>query len=81
MSTSSFQPLRERMAEVVGQTATALNRMTVLESTMDNLVTDNAYLSLTGAEVALSHGWRYGAPIPIGDVTVGDLWHNIPTNP
>lgn len=75
-----LEPLRERMAEVVGQTATALNRMTVLESTMDNLVTD-AYLSLTGAEVALSHGWRYGAPIPIGDVTVGDLWQIIPTNP
>lgn len=73
-------PFRDRMNEVVGQTRTALNRMTVLESTMDNLITD-AYLDLTGADVALSHGWRYGAPIPPGNVTLGDLWQIIPTNP
>ena len=73
-------PFRERMAEVVGQTSTALNRMTVLEATMDNLITD-AYLNVTGADVAFSHGWRYGAPIMPGDVTVGDLWQIIPTNP
>lgn len=73
-------PFRERMREVVGQTATALDRMRVLETTMDNLVTD-AYLALTGADVAFSHGWRYGAPIPPGDVTVGDLWQIVPTNP
>lgn len=77
---AQLAPFRERMAEVVGQTATALNRMTVLEATMDNLITD-AYLDATGADVAFSHGWRYGAPIPAGDVTVGDLWQIIPTNP
>lgn len=73
-------PFRERLSEVVGQTATALNRMTVLEATMDNLITD-AYLALTGADVAFSHGWRYGAPVLPGAVTVGDLWQMIPTNP
>ena len=73
-------PFRGRLNEVIGQTETALNRMTVLEATMDNLITD-AYLDFTGAEVAFSHGWRYGAPIPPGDVTVGDLWQMIPTNP
>ncbi|MBI3654210.1 MAG: 5'-nucleotidase C-terminal domain-containing protein [Acidobacteria bacterium] len=73
-------PFRQRLNEVIGQTATALHRMTVLEATMDNLITD-AYLELTGADVAFSHGWRYGAPIPPGAVTVGDLWQIIPTNP
>ncbi len=73
-------PFRERLNEVVGQTRTALNRMTVLEATMDNLITD-AYLEVTGADIAFSHGWRYGAPLPPGDVTVGDLWQIIPTNP
>jgi len=52
---------REQLSDVVGQTATALNRMTVLETTMDNLITD-AYVDATGADVALSHGWRYGRP-------------------
>lgn len=75
-----LEPYRARMAEVVGQTATGLDRMTVLEATMDNLITD-AYRDLTGAEVAFSHGWRYGVPIPPGDVTVGDLWQMIPTDP
>lgn len=69
-----------KLNQVVGQTATALNRMAVLEATMDNLLTD-AYLDLTGAEVAFSHGWRYGSPIMAGDVTLGDLWQIIPTNP
>ncbi len=47
---------------------------------MDNLLTD-AYLDLTGADVAFSHGWRYGSPVLPGDVTLGDLWQIIPTNP
>jgi 2',3'-cyclic-nucleotide 2'-phosphodiesterase (5'-nucleotidase family) len=76
----ALHPYRERMAEVVGATATALHRMTVLEAPMDNLITD-AYLALTGAEVAFSHGWRYGTPVPPGPVTMGDLWQMIPTNP
>jgi 2',3'-cyclic-nucleotide 2'-phosphodiesterase (5'-nucleotidase family) len=50
-----------------------------LEATMDNLITD-AYLDLTGADVAFSHGWRYGASVLPGEVTVGDLWQMIPTN-
>lgn len=73
-------PFRARLGEVVGQTATPLDRMTVLEATMDNLLTD-AYRDLTGAEVAFSHGWRYGSPILPGDVTLGNLWQIIPTNP
>jgi S-sulfosulfanyl-L-cysteine sulfohydrolase len=75
-----LQPYRDQLNEVVGQTATPLHRMTVLESTMDNLITD-AYLDTTGADVAFSHGWRYGPPVPAGDVTVGNLWEIIPTNP
>ncbi len=76
----SLRPYRSKLAEVVGTTATALHRMRVLESPMDNLIT-NAYLELTGADVAFSHGWRYGAPVPSGPVTLGDLWQMIPTNP
>lgn len=75
-----LQPYRERLDEVVGQTASALHRMTILEAPMDNLITD-AYLAATGAHVAFSHGWRYGPPVPPGDVTVGNLWEMIPTNP
>ena len=71
---------REMLNEVVGKTNTDLNRYTVLESTMDNFLL-KSLLDLTGAQIAFSNGWRYGAPIPKGDITMNDLWNIIPVNP
>lgn len=71
---------REYLDRVVGKTNTDLNRYTVLESTMDNFLL-KSLLDLTGAQMAFSNGWRYGAPIPKGDITVNDLWNIIPVNP
>ena len=47
---------------------------------MDNLLLQSL-LELTGAQVAFSNGWRYGAPVPPGPVTLNDLWNIIPVNP
>src|SRR5690606_31262935 len=47
---------------------------------MDKLITD-AYLAYTGADAAFSHGWRYGAPVLPGVVTMAELYNIIPTNP
>ncbi len=47
---------------------------------MDNLLLD-AIADAAGTQIAFSNGWRYGAPIPAGKVTVNDLWNIIPTNP
>jgi 2',3'-cyclic-nucleotide 2'-phosphodiesterase (5'-nucleotidase family) len=47
---------------------------------MDNLLLQAA-LDASGAEIAISNGWRYGAPIPPGEVTMNDIWNIIPTNP
>ena len=77
---SVMDPHRDHLSRVVGETRTGLNRNTVLEATMDNLLLQ-ALLSATGAEMAFSNGWRYGAPVPPGPVTVNDLWNIIPTNP
>ena len=71
---------REMLNELVGKTNTDLNRYTVLEATMDNFLLQSL-IDLTGAEVAFSNGWRYGAPIPKGAITVNDLWNIIPVNP
>jgi 2',3'-cyclic-nucleotide 2'-phosphodiesterase (5'-nucleotidase family) len=73
-------PFREELERVVGETATGLNRCTLLESTMDNMLLQSM-LRATGAEVGFSNGWRYGAPIPPGPVTVNDLYNVIPMNP
>ena len=65
---------------VVGETSTALNRATMLETTMDNFLLQ-ALLESTGAQLAFSNGWRFGAPIIPGEVTVNDLYNMIPMNP
>lgn len=75
-----YQPHREMLSEKVGETATDLNRYTTLESTMDNLLLD-AIAESAETEIAFSNGWRYGAPIPKGEITVNNLWNIIPTNP
>ena len=71
---------KDMFKEEVGRTKTALSRSRVLESTMDNLLLDTI-LDLTGADLAFSNGWRYGAPIIEGPVTVNDVWNIVPTNP
>ncbi len=75
-----MEPHREYLSRVVGETRTGLNRNTVLEATMDNLLLQ-ALVDATGAQIAFSNGWRYGAPVPPGPVTVNDLWNIIPVNP
>jgi S-sulfosulfanyl-L-cysteine sulfohydrolase len=74
------EPNAEALAEVVGDTRTGLFRAKTLESTMDNLLLQ-ALLYETGAQMAFSNGWRYGAPIQPGPITLGDLWNIIPVNP
>jgi len=73
-------PYREKLSEVLGYTDIPLHRNLVLESTMDNLLLDSL-LDLTGADMAFSNGWRYGAPILPGPITRKDLWNIIPVNP
>lgn len=77
---AALAPHREELSQVVGYTATGLNRNTTLEATMDNLLLQSL-LEATGARVAFSNGWRYGAPVPPGSVTLNDLWNIIPVNP
>jgi len=75
-----YVPHNEMLGEVVGETSIHLNRYAAVESTMDNLLLD-AIADQAGTEIAFSNGWRYGAPIPAGEITLNDLWNIIPTNP
>jgi len=76
----ALAPFRKLLSEVIGETATALNRGTALETTMDNFLLQ-ALLESTGAQLAFSNGWRYGAPIVPGSITLNDLYNIIPMNP
>jgi S-sulfosulfanyl-L-cysteine sulfohydrolase len=73
-------PFKDELAEVVGETSKSLNRGTGMESTMDNFLLQSL-LESTGAQLAFSNGWRYGAPIVPGPVTLNDLYNIIPMNP
>jgi 2',3'-cyclic-nucleotide 2'-phosphodiesterase (5'-nucleotidase family) len=77
---TALEPHRDFLQRVVGETKTALHRYTVLEASMDTLLLQ-ALTDVSGVELAFSNGWRYGAPISPGPITMNDLWNIIPTNP
>ena len=77
---TALEPHRDFLQRVVGQTKTALHRYTVLEASMDTLLLQ-ALTDVSDVELAFSNGWRYGAPISPGPITMNDLWNIIPTNP
>jgi 2',3'-cyclic-nucleotide 2'-phosphodiesterase (5'-nucleotidase family) len=76
----ALAPYKNTLAEIVGETATALNRGITMETTMDNFLLQ-ALLESTGSQLAFSNGWRYGAPIVPGQITLNDLYNIIPMNP
>lgn len=73
-------PHRGMLAQTVGSTDIPLDRYSMLEASMDKVLLD-AVAEAAGVEIAFSNGWRYGAPIPPGPITINDLWNIIPTNP
>lgn len=77
---AALEPHRRMLNAIVGRTEVALDRYAMLQSTMDTMLLD-AIAAAAGREIAFSNGWRYGAPIPPGPITVADLWNIIPTNP
>ncbi|MBK1442266.1 bifunctional metallophosphatase/5'-nucleotidase [Parapedobacter sp. ISTM3] len=71
---------RSLQKQVVGKTHTALHRYSTFSSSMDNLLL-KAISKAAGVDIAFSNGWRYGAPIDKGDITVWDLYNMVPMNP
>jgi len=70
-------PLRE---SIVGRTARLLHRATCLDAPMDDVLLA-AIAEAAGTSIAISNGWRYGAPIAAGPVSEQDLWCIVPTDP
>lgn len=72
---------KEMLDEKVGETLIDLSRDRVLESTMDNLLLQSLMNHVKDADIAFSNGWRYGVPIPKGDIRIRDIWNMVPVNP
>lgn len=73
-------PFRNQLDTKVGETAVNLHRGLNLEGPLDNFLLD-AILHHTGSDIAFSNGWRYGAPIVKGTITLRDLYQIIPMDP
>ncbi|WP_339062143.1 5'-nucleotidase C-terminal domain-containing protein [Tepidibacillus marianensis] len=76
----AIAPYQEILEPVLGKTAIPLHRMFLLETPMDQLITD-AYMHYMEADITFSHGWRYGVPVLPGPITMKDIWQMIPSNP
>lgn len=76
----TLSPHRELLQRPVGRLEAAMDRAGVLESTMDNVLLD-ALAAAGDTGLPFSNGWRYGAPLLPGEVTLGQLWDIVPTNP
>lgn len=80
MVADAVGPHRGFLDQVVGQVHSPLDRATSLEASMDNVLLD-AIAGAAGIRLAFSNGWRYGAPILPGEVTMEHLWNIVPTHP
>ncbi|HEY8706795.1 MAG TPA: bifunctional metallophosphatase/5'-nucleotidase [Burkholderiaceae bacterium] len=75
----TLAPHRAFLDQVVGRAASPLDRATSLEASMDNVLLD-AISAVADTGLAFSNGWRYGAPILPGNVTMEQLWNIVPTD-
>ncbi|MCE3228176.1 MAG: 5-Nucleotidase protein [Bacteroidetes bacterium] len=79
------KPYKKLLNEVLGQTKTPLVRYFIIETPMDNLITD-AVLWKMKTDIAVSNGFRFCPPlIPdpktgVADITREYLWSMLPVN-
>lgn len=74
---AALAPHRDRMNRVIGHTDIWLARYEVLNTSLDGLIA-NAFREATGADVALSNGYRFAPPTAPGPITYADLWNWLP---
>ena len=74
---AALAPHRARMNTVVGETRNLLMRYDVLETTTDDFIAD-AVREMTGTDIGITNGFRFGPPLPAGPITVADLWNMLP---
>lgn len=80
MVEEALAPDRAAMSETVGRIDAPLHRYAMLQAPMDDFLL-RAIAEAAGTDIAFSNGWRYGAPVRPGPVTMDDLWNIIPVNP
>ncbi len=78
-------PFNEKLSKVIGTTTTPLVRYFVIETPMDNLITDAIHWKFK-PDIALSNGFRFCQPLAVDpakektNITKGFLWNMLPVN-
>lgn len=78
-------PFRQQLSKVIGTTTTPLVRYFVMETPMDNLITD-AILWKFKTDIALSNGFRFCQPLAVdpktgkAEITKEFLWNMLPVD-
>jgi sulfur-oxidizing protein SoxB len=79
------KPYEKELKRVIGKTKTILMRNYILETPMDNLITDALMWKLK-TDVTISNGFRFGTPLlpdaktGLADITKDYLWSMLPVN-
>jgi S-sulfosulfanyl-L-cysteine sulfohydrolase len=79
------EPYRKELDRVIGTTKTPLLRYYVIETPMDNFITD-AIMWKFGPDIALSNGFRFCPPLVpdaktgLAEITVDYLWSMLPVD-
>jgi hypothetical protein len=69
--------MRPKLAKVIGQTEAALMRYDVVETSLDDVLSD-ALREAASTEIGLSNGFRFSPPTPAGPIHEADLWNWYP---
>ncbi|MBL7723991.1 MAG: bifunctional metallophosphatase/5'-nucleotidase [Chitinophagaceae bacterium] len=78
-------PFREELSKVIGTTTTPLVRYFVMETPMDNLITDAIHWKFK-TDIALSNGFRFCQPLAVdpkkgkAEITKEFLWNMLPVD-
>ncbi|WP_409252932.1 bifunctional metallophosphatase/5'-nucleotidase [Bacillus sp. SCS-153A] len=73
------KPYKSEIDRVIGKTESYLYRYSVLETPMDNMITD-AIREQTGVDIGISNGFRFCPPIEPGEITIDHLYSMLPSN-
>ena len=82
---NAYLPFKEELNKVIGSTTTPLVRYFVLETPMDNLITD-ALMWKFKTNIVLSNGFRFCQPLAVdpkkgkADITNEFLWNMLPVD-
>lgn len=81
----AYEPFKDDLQKVIGYTTTPLVRYFVLETTMDNLITDAVRWKFK-PDIALSNGFRFCQPLAVNTqsgkaaITKDFLWNMLPVD-